>query len=259
MSEANGRGGAGGWFDEFDEFDREPHREAPARPAVAEPRDVGTHDVPPPRAASPRRRRVRQRRIVLAVAALVFVVAVLAAFAVGPAAARNLATSVPADDTTAVLSNGGDTATVLVPAGWHLVRPVGQGDRLALETPDSRFEIALTLTHRPGAESAPDLTALAGDGGAALVNGDWSREQPAPSLEVTYGRLALDPASLSPEQPAFAPFADGSPTTVALVATAHPVPASPSGAVVDVVASVDGAPDAYLAEFARIVGSVVFS
>lgn len=206
------------------------------------------------RRAGGHRHRHRRRLLVAAAAFLVGLLAIGAAV-FGPAGMRNLATSVQGVDTTAVL--GDQRASVLVPAGWHLVRPVGSSDRLALETPDSRFEIMFALAQRPGSEATLDLSAL-GSGTSAPPVSAWNTERPAPGLEVVFARIGTGLADVGSGERGFVPFHDGSPTTVALVAAAHPHPPSAAGTVVDIVARVDGAPDAYLAEFARVVGSLEF-
>ena len=204
----------------------------------------------PRRPARPGRARRR-----IALAAAVAALLLLAALAFAPQAARNLVTSVAAADERVSITHGGTTASLVAPAGWHVVRPLG-GDTVALESPDSRVEFAFTLTTRAdGAQPGP--AALGGD--AAAGTPEWSVEAPRPGLVVTYARLATEgefgPGGLF----GTGLFADGSPEHPVLVATAAPQPPSASGAVVDITVTSDVPVDDYLTEFARITAGLEFA
>lgn len=204
--------------------------------------------------AAPESRAKRGRGGLIATLIGVGAIIALAAAAFGPQVARNLSTDVVAADTPLTLTNGADAATLTVPAGWHVVRPLGAGDTIALETPDGLVEFTFSLTHRPDAEAPPPAGAE-----HALTGTGWITESPTGATTATYART---------EQPqTFEPggllgldlFADGSPTHAGIVAAIVPEPARASGAVIDVVGTSDAPIEPYLGEFALIVASLEFA
>lgn len=221
---------------------------APA-PVTGDREPSGLHD----RLDAPEHRRGGRRALVGALIAAVAVLAVVAA-AFGPQVVRNLSTEVVADDAAITLTNGGDTVTLVAPAGWHVVRPLGGGSEVALESPDGLAEFTFTLTSRPGAEAPPRLPAA-----DSVGDDDWVVEPPTDVTTATYARLTQPDGMATGGLLGMDLFADGSPAHPGVVAAVAPEPPGASGAVVDVLGASDVAIEPYLGEFALIVASLEFA
>lgn len=200
---------------------------------------------------------IRRRSVVVGAGALV-VVLLLLGFALGPQVVRNLATSVVAEDTPVTLTSGDDQVTVIAPAGWHLVRPLGSDGEVALESPDGLVEFTLTLTQRPEAEAPPTNGSLSGYA-SDIGEGEWSVEPPSPETIATYARIDQPEDFGGGGLFGTGLFSDGSPEHAGVIAAVAPEPPRASGAVVDVLGTSDVAIESYLGEFARIVATVEFA
>lgn len=244
-----------GVADDTDRTGPSPAQTGPRQTSRAQPvRPPDGEDGTPSSAPAGHRGRTRRpARILVLAAVLLLVLAAAVAFA--PRLTRNAATQVVDADTELLLQAGEARAAVQVPAGWHRIQFPWRNDTLALETPDSVLEIAITL-HESG--TADEATTELGTPEAHAGVLTWRGEQPSRETHADYAILPSEPSGERAGSDGL-PFGDGAPVTTVMLAVLRPTDAAEPGPVVAVRIRADQPVEAYLGTIAGILSTVQFA